>query len=50
MRDDPKIISEKEQDHSFVAFAQMDELLDKLKLLKYETEFLSSLKMKPIHR
>ncbi|KAJ8913943.1 hypothetical protein NQ315_015180 [Exocentrus adspersus] len=50
MREEPKIISEKAQEFSFAAFACMEDLLDKLKLLKYESEFLSGLKMKPIHK
>lgn len=50
MREEPKILSEKEQEFSFAAFVCMDDLLDKLKLLKYESEFLSGLKMKPIHK
>ncbi|XP_018572596.1 intraflagellar transport protein 57 homolog [Anoplophora glabripennis] len=50
IREEPKIVSEKDQESSFTAFACMDDLLDKLKLLKYESEFLSGLKMKPIHK
>ncbi|CAH1174173.1 unnamed protein product [Phaedon cochleariae] len=50
MREEQKIISEKEQEFSFSSFAQMEDLLDKLKVLNYESEFLSSLKMKPIHK
>lgn len=50
IRADPIIVSEKEQDHSFNAYVQMEELLDKLKLLNYELEFLTNLKIKPIHK
>lgn len=50
IRGDPIIVSEKEQEHPFNAYVQMEELLDKLKLLKYESEFLSGLKIKPIHK
>ncbi|XP_074038056.1 intraflagellar transport 57 [Leptinotarsa decemlineata] len=50
IRGEQKIISEKEQQSSFVAFAQMEDLLDKLKLLNYESEFLRDLKIKPIHK
>ncbi|KAJ8976230.1 hypothetical protein NQ317_009727 [Molorchus minor] len=46
---EPKIISEKEQEFSYTAFARMEDVLNKLKLLKYESEFLCDLKMKPIH-
>ncbi|VEN41446.1 unnamed protein product, partial [Callosobruchus maculatus] len=48
--DEPKIVSEKEQEQSFAAFSTMEGLLDKLKLLKYEKEFLNNFKIKPIHR
>lgn len=50
IRVDPIIVSEKEQEYSFNAYVQMEELLDKLKLLKYESEFLNDLKIKPIHK
>ncbi|KAJ8931861.1 hypothetical protein NQ314_015191 [Rhamnusium bicolor] len=40
MREEPKIISEKEQEFSYEAFARMEDLLDKLKLLKYEYYFV----------
>lgn len=45
-----KITSEKEEENSFLAYANMEDLLEKLKILKYETEFLSLLKMKPLHK
>ncbi|CAH1959114.1 unnamed protein product [Acanthoscelides obtectus] len=48
--DEPKIVSEKEQEQSYAAFVNMENLLDKLKLLKYEQEFLKDFKIKPIHR
>ncbi|CAG9864505.1 unnamed protein product [Phyllotreta striolata] len=50
MRNEPRIISEKDQGNSFSAYARMEDLLNKLKLLNYESEFLSDLKMKPIHK
>lgn len=50
IRADPIIVSEKQQEHSFNSYVQMEDLLDKLKLLKYESEFLSGLKIKPIHK
>ncbi|ERL85516.1 hypothetical protein D910_02935 [Dendroctonus ponderosae] len=50
IRTERKIILEKEQENSFAAYATMEYLLDKLKLLNYETEFLTQIKLKPIHR
>ncbi|KAG5878758.1 hypothetical protein JTB14_012128 [Gonioctena quinquepunctata] len=50
IREEHKIISEKEQQFSFAAYTRMEDLLDKLKLLNYESEFLRGLKMKPIHK
>lgn len=50
MRNETRIVSEKDQESSFLAYARMEDLLDKLKLLNYESEFLSGLKMKPIHK
>lgn len=47
---EPRIKSEKEQDFSFIAYVSMDDLFDKLKLLNYEREFLSGLKIKPLHK
>lgn len=47
---DPKIIYENDQDNPFTAFVTMEYLLDKLKLLNYETEFLKDIKLKPIHK
>lgn len=49
-RKDSKIVLEKDQESSYIAFASMEDLLEKLKLLNYESEILNSLKMKPIHR
>lgn len=45
-----RIYTEKEQDNSYKAYCDMEDLLDKLKLLNYEAEFLNFLKIKPIHR
>ncbi|XP_076250955.1 intraflagellar transport protein 57 homolog [Rhynchophorus ferrugineus] len=47
---EPRIVSEKEQENPFSAFVTMEYLLDKLKLLNYETEFLKGIKLKPIHK
>jgi hypothetical protein len=35
---------------SYLTVAVMEELLDKLKLLRYDQEFIKSLKMKPLNR
>ncbi|XP_072381073.1 intraflagellar transport protein 57 homolog [Diabrotica undecimpunctata] len=50
MRNETRILSDKDQELSFSSYVQMDDLLDKLKLLNYESEFLSGLKIKPIHK
>lgn len=50
IRSEPIIVTEKQQECAFNAYVQMEELLDKLKLLKYESEFLSDIKIKPIHK
>ena len=34
----------------FMPFVVMEDLLDKLKLLNYEKEFVSDLKMRPLNR
>jgi len=35
---------------SYFTFVVMEELLDKLKLLRYDQEFIKTLKMKPLNR
>ena len=35
---------------AYATFITMEELLDKLKLLNYDQEFIKSLKMKPLTR
>jgi hypothetical protein len=35
---------------SYVTFVVMEDLMDKLKLLKYDQEFITALKMKPLNR
>jgi hypothetical protein len=35
---------------SYLTFVVMEELLDKLKLLGYDQEFIKALKMKPLNR
>lgn len=47
---EPRIKSEKEQDFSFNVYVAMEDLYDKIKLLNYEQEFLSGLKLKPLHK
>ena len=34
----------------FMPFVVMEDLLDKLKLLNYESEFVTELKMRPLNR
>ncbi|KAL3269122.1 hypothetical protein HHI36_008203 [Cryptolaemus montrouzieri] len=50
----PRIIIEKEDEEnstiSYLHYVVMEDLLDKLKMLNYEKNFLANLKMKPIHR
>ncbi|CAG9770330.1 unnamed protein product [Ceutorhynchus assimilis] len=50
IRTEAKIVSEKDQENSFAPYTAMEYLLDKLKLLNYEMEFLSEIKLKPIHK
>lgn len=50
IRTESKIVLEKEQENSFTAYATMEFLLDKLKLLNFEKEFLNEIKLKPIHK
>lgn len=50
IRTESKIVVEKEQENSFTAYATMEFLLDKLKLLNFEKEFLTEIKLKPIHK
>lgn len=45
-----KIISDKEQEYTFNGYAIAEDLMEKLRLLNYEEEFIRTLKMKPIHR
>lgn len=45
-----KIITDKEQEHSYVGYSIAEDLIEKLRLLNYEEEFIRTLKMKPIHR
>ncbi len=42
--------SEKGPGHSYMHFVLMEELLDKLKLLNYEQEYLKELGFKPLSR
>ena len=36
--------------HAFLPFLVMEDLLDKLKLLDYDIQFVSELKMRPLNR
>ncbi|KAF5308885.1 hypothetical protein FQR65_LT00585 [Abscondita terminalis] len=38
------------EDNKYIQYAVMEDLLEKLKILHYETDFISNLKMKPIHK
>lgn len=51
-RDNPKVIIEDESALSipYIVYIRMEDLLEKLKLLNYEIEFVQELKMKPINR
>lgn len=51
-RDTPKIIIEdaSSPSASYVIYIKMEDLLEKLKLLHYDTEFLSEFKIKAINR
>jgi estrogen-related receptor beta like 1 len=51
-RDTPKIIIEDASASmsSFAPYIQMEDLLEKLKLLNYDSEFVQQLKMKYINR
>lgn len=51
-RDNPKIVLEDESALSalYVVHIRMEDLLEKLKLLNYDTEFVQELRMKPITR
>lgn len=45
-----KIVSEKEQSYPFSGYATAEDLVEKLRLLNFDDEFTSALKMKPLHR
>lgn len=49
-RQDVRIVQENEQENSYLVYQHMEDLLDKLKLLNYDTGFIKELKMTPIHR
>lgn len=52
-RTEPRIIVENDDEtitNTFVYHAMMEDLLEKLKILNYEKEFLADLKIKPMHR
>lgn len=50
MQKEKKIVSDTEQEYPFISFVDCEDLLNKLKLLNYEDEFLKDLKIKPIHK
>lgn len=47
---EPKIVTDKEQNNSYTGYVAMENLIDKLKILNFDSEFTSALKMKPIHK
>lgn len=49
-RSDSRINSNKEQETPFAAYSDCEDLLEKLKILNYEAEFLSEIKMRPLHK
>lgn len=51
-RDGPKLILEDAEAPSatFAVFVQMEDLLEKLKILNHDVEFIQDLRMKPISR
>ncbi|GLV33098.1 Intraflagellar transport 57 [Carabus blaptoides fortunei] len=49
-RPEPKIVIENEQEIPYTPYIAMEDLIDKLKLLNYDMEFVKELKMKPLNR
>lgn len=49
-RQDARLVQENDQENNFTTHMMMEDLLDKLKLLNYDVEFVKELKMKPINR
>lgn len=49
-RPEPKIVIENEQEMPYTSYIAMEDLIDKLKLLNYDMEFVKDLKMKPLNR
>lgn len=49
-RPDPKVISENEPSDETIAIICMEDLMEKLKLLNYENDFLKKLHLKPLNR
>lgn len=49
-RNDTRISQENDQINQYITYQMMEDLLDKLKLLNYDTEFVKELKMNPISR
>nr|XP_022903462.1 intraflagellar transport protein 57 homolog isoform X1 [Onthophagus taurus] len=50
LRTEPKILSDGDQENSFAPFVLMENLIEKLKILNFDEEFTTDLKMKRIHR
>lgn len=49
-REEPRLQAEKEQEFPFIHCIRNEDLLEKLKLLKYESELLAVEKVRPIHK
>lgn len=51
-RDSAKLVIEDASSPStaYAAYVRMDDLIEKLKLLNYDVEFVQNLKMKPVNR
>lgn len=49
-RQEARIIQENDQENLYLSYLTMEDLLDKLKILNYDNEFVKELKMKPINK
>lgn len=49
-RPEPKVILENDIPNEAIAIVCMEDLMEKLKLLNYENDFLKKLNMKPLNR
>lgn len=49
-RTDSRLIQENDQENLYASYLAMEDLLDKLKVLNYDVEFVKELKMKPLNK